>query len=129
MSLWVSASACENDRIRVKAEVRTGLLCHAVPVQKENVNTRKSFEKRRRKGGTRGAKKRSLQESLTSREPRRERQKADPVAKRKAPDEDASSSRTGVTSVEDPNRRSQRTRRKRKEIDLEFLRSLWLTRG
>ena len=76
-------------------------LCHAVRVQKENVNTRRSREKRRKKGGTRGAKKRSLQESLTSREPRREKQKADPVAKRKAPDEDGGSSRSGVTSVED----------------------------
>ena len=32
--MWISASLCENDRIRVKAEVRTGLLCHAVRVKK-----------------------------------------------------------------------------------------------
>jgi hypothetical protein len=97
-----------NNCIRGKSEKRTGLLCHAVRVQKENVNTRRSREKRRKKGGTRGAKKRLLQESLTSREPRREKQKADPVAKRKAPDEDGGSSRSGVASVEDLNRRPQR---------------------
>jgi hypothetical protein len=74
-----------------------------------------------------GSEKRLLQESLTSREPRREKQKADPVAKRKTPDEDAGSSRSGVASVEDLNRRPQRTRRKRKDLDLESLRSLWLS--
>ena len=84
------------------------MLCHVVQVRKESVNTRRSPERQKRRGVTRGAKKRLLQESLTSREPRREKQKADPVAKRKAPDEDAGSSRSGVTSVEDLNRRPQR---------------------
>ena len=88
---------------------------------------KKIARKAKKEGRYKGAKKRLLQESLTSREPRRERQKADPVAKRKAPDEDAGSSRSGVASVEDLNRGPQRTRRKRKDLDLESLRSLWLS--
>jgi hypothetical protein len=90
---------------------------------------KKIARKAKKQGRYKGREKRLLQESLTTRERGREKQKVDPVAKRKAPDEDAGSSRSGVTSVEDLNRRPPRTRRKRKDLDLESLRSLWLTGG
>jgi hypothetical protein len=81
-------------RIRKKWGVRTRLLCHAVRVQKENVSTRRSREKQRRKGATSDEKKKLLPGSLTSREPSRERQRAGLVARRKALGEGAASSVT-----------------------------------